>query len=140
MEAELVPKFRGHHLICLHFFKGEGCNAEFIENLSTTLEAARDAAIEVCQGADNICKKCPSLKEDTCQFSQSADKEIKAMDALSLSLLGAVPGAKLAWQQIREKLPLIFEEWHGAWCVNCGWRRVCEGNDFYKELICILKP
>lgn len=134
-----MARFRGHHLICLHFFNGEGYNSEFIENLSTTLEVARNVAIEVCQGADNICKKCPSLKEDTCQFSLDADKEIKKMDSIALALLGAVPGDKLAWQQIREKLPLIFEEWHGAWCVNCGWRRACEGNDFYRELICILK-
>lgn len=137
METEI---FRGHHLICLHFFNGEGYNAEFIENLSTTLEAVRDADIEICHGADNICKKCPSLKDDICQFSQGADKEIRTMDAMALTLLGAVPGDKLDWQQIREKLSLIFEEWHAAWCVNCGWRRACEGNDSYRQLIYTLKP
>lgn len=135
-----MPIFRGHHLICLHFFNGEGYNAEFIENLATILEAARDADIEVCHGADNICKKCPSLKEDTCQYSQGADNEIKTMDNMALDLLGAVPGDKLGWQQIKERLPLIFKEWHGACCVNCGWRRVCEENDSYRELTCTLKP
>lgn len=140
MKTELEFMFRGHHLICLHFFNGEGYNAEFIENLATSLEAVRETDIEICHGADKICKKCPSLKEDTCQYSQGAEKEIKTMDEIALSLLCSVPGDRIGWQHIRERLPFIFKEWHGACCVNCGWKHVCEGNDFYRELLCTLNP
>lgn len=131
--------FRGHHLICLHFFNGKGYNSEFIENLAAALGAAGDAGIEVCYGADTVCRKCPSLREDACQYSQGADKEIKTMDQMALTLLGAVPGDRLDWQQVREKLPGIFKEWRRAWCINCGWRRACEGNDSYRELLCTLE-
>lgn len=135
-----VPAFRGHHLICLHFFSGEGYTQDFVENLSSILDAAHDEGLEVCHGADDICRKCPHLKDDICQYTQNADKEINTMDNRALKLLNAVSGNKLVWHQIKESLPGIFQEWHKAYCTSCGWKPACEKNDSYRQLICTLTP
>ena len=62
--SEKVIKLRGHHLVCLHFFKGEGYNLEYVENLAYILKRAEAGdGIEVAAGADDVCNTCPSLKE-----------------------------------------------------------------------------
>ena len=56
-------KLRGHHLVCLHFFTGEGYTKEFIDNLNRILKKAEAGEeIEVINSADDVCIKCPYFK------------------------------------------------------------------------------
>lgn len=34
-------RLRGHHLICLHFYRGEGYSREFVENLEDIVRRAK---------------------------------------------------------------------------------------------------
>ena len=68
MRLEKSPiKLRGHHLICLPFFTGDGYNPEFIRNLKEILIRAQSGEeVEVCSGVDDVCTMCPFLKERRC--------------------------------------------------------------------------
>ncbi len=125
-------KLRGHHLICLHFFNGGGYSAEFIENLKEALKKAEAGEkIEVQPGPDNICKKCPHLKEDKCVYKEDSETKIRAMDKKALELLGIKTGTEIKWQNLRERIPGIFDKWKKKYCTECTWKGICEENPFY---------
>ena len=41
-------KFRGHHLICLYFFSGEGYNNTYIDNLKIVMNRVKNNELEIC--------------------------------------------------------------------------------------------
>ena len=129
-----VVKLRGHHLICLHFFHGEGYNTEYIENLSNVLKIATYNEIEICDGMDDVCRKCPYMKDEKCSYKEHADEEIKEMDEKAMRLLNLNKEMQTKWHKIKEGLPGIFKEWSQSYCIYCGWREACEKDDFYKKL------
>ncbi len=129
-----MPILRGHHLICLHFFNGEGYNEAFIENLRETLSLTDKEDITISSGADDICTRCPWLKEGRCEYDRNADKEIREMDSKALELLGLSPGSRIKWQTLRRKIPGIFPVWFSLYCRECDWRGACEKDQLFKEL------
>lgn len=127
-------RFRGHHLVCLHFFHGEGYSPEFVLNLEKALDSVMLEGVEVCEGADDICYKCPSLKEAGCGYSEDADTEVLEMDRLAMDLLGVREGMKISWDELRQRLSGIFAEWFKSCCVECVWNKACEKNDSWRKL------
>jgi len=120
-------RLRGHHLICLHFFKGKGYNLDFIRNLARIMEKAKEGeTVEISAGPDDVCLFCPHLKGRKCSYRENAEAEIKAMDKTALALLGVNPGTVVRWQAIEEKIPAIFDKWAAKYCSDCDWRKVCE--------------
>ena len=89
-------KLRGHHLICLNFFKGEGYSEEFVEIIKRIL---KEKEIEVVTGADDVCSKCPYLRGGFCDYKENAEKEIRELDKLACELLS--PGSITSWNEIR---------------------------------------
>lgn len=106
---------RGHHLICLHFFTGEGYNKAFVENLYTVIDRAKDEIIFVAEGADEICKKCPHLINNICKD----EKEIAEMDKTALELLKLKTTYNVSWEEIKKKLSEIFNHWYELYCIPC---------------------
>jgi len=51
-------RLRGHHLICLQFFRGEGYSPEFVENLAHVITNATESGALVVAGADRVCAAC----------------------------------------------------------------------------------
>jgi len=129
-------KFRGHHLICLHFFKGEGYSREFIENLQKILKrAGHGEEIEVCSGPDEVCRICPYLKEEKCLYDKDAETEIRKMDRMALQLLSLNTDDRVTWTHIKEKVPEIFIQWAREFCKDCDWRWVCEKDIQFREFL-----
>ena len=95
LEQGKMLTLRGHHLICLHFFSGEGYDAQFIENLRDVLKRAEDEDIEITSDADNICAKCAYLKAHKCMYDEKADEEIREMDEAALKLLNLTVGQRI---------------------------------------------
>jgi hypothetical protein len=129
-----MPSLRGHHLICLQFFKGEGYNAEFVENLKNVLKAAEGHEIDIKNGADDVCGKCPHLSHSRCEYSEGADEGIAEMDRKALALLNLSQDIKVRWEEIGQRIPHLFPVWHNAYCIECSWRTACGKNDLYRQL------
>jgi hypothetical protein len=121
-KKERKALLRGHHLICLNFFRGEGYSEEFIENL---YEVIKKENIEIITGVDDVCRKCPYLKDDKCRSSEYTDEKINLQDKEALRLLAFKPVMIVDWKIIASKLPNIIEEWKAQFCCSCGYRKVC---------------
>lgn len=127
-------KLRGHHLICLNFFSGEGYDDAFIENLRNIIATTEEKVVEVHDGADAVCEKCPSMQMNRCLHSGQADDDIAALDSLALRLLNMSHGQHVRWRDIRDLLPSIFHEWYVSSCSGCDWKWACEQKALYLEL------
>jgi hypothetical protein len=127
-------RLRGHHLICLHFFNGDGYSTEFIENLRDTMEKIESGDVEISPGADGICEACPYLKQSMCRATEDADEEIRAMDRRALELLEMREGSKVKWHEMRKRIPGLFPSWYHSYCSVCGWKRACERDASYRQL------
>jgi hypothetical protein len=126
-----MGKLRGHHLICLHFYDGEGYDEPFIENLEQVLEEIEREGVEVTADPDDVCEPCPHRQADRCTFSRTADREIREMDARALALLGLAPGKRVGWTWLRNTVETIFPEWYATHCHLCTWRSACEKSDLF---------
>ncbi len=129
-----MPALRGHHLICLQFVRGEGYNAQFVENLKTVLQAAEVGEIVIKNGADDVYGKCPYLNHTRCRYSEEAEEGIAEMDGKALALLDLSRKTKVKWKEIGQRLPEIFGVWYQTYCTECSWRGACEKNDFFRKL------
>ncbi|MEW6715175.1 MAG: DUF1284 domain-containing protein [Nitrospirota bacterium] len=129
-----MPLLRGHHLICLNFFDGEGYDKAFIKNLKNLIDRVQEEEIIISSGADDVCISCPSIKENRCLYSENSDKEIIEMDTKALALLSLSHGDKVVWSTIKEKILKIFPEWFTLYCKECDWRNACEKNAFFQKL------
>jgi len=128
-------KLRGHHLICLHFFHGEGYNPEFVANLRELINrASAGEEIAVQSGPDDVCEKCPYLEDGTCSFNKGADDKIREMDKTALALLQVKAGSRVTWSDMKEKLPDIFSRWSQPYCRMCDWRNACEKDASFRGL------
>lgn len=129
-----MPALRGHHLICLHFFGGEGYDQKFIENLTDVLKAMPHHNIDVLHGADDVCNKCPNLRQGECSYTEGADAEIREMDNIALKLLNLSGGSVVRWDDVRKRIPEIFQVWYTEYCNSCGWKKACEQHNLYRSL------
>lgn len=94
----MKAKLRGHHLICLNFFRGEGYSEDFVENIYSVI---KKETVEIVRGADDVCARCPYLKEGKC----SEYDDIMLQDSEALMLLGFKPGMVVEWKSISGKYP-----------------------------------
>lgn len=130
-----MPILRGHHLICLHFFDGEGYDDAFIKNLKDILHRAEDEDVEISSGADDVCAACLHLKQGRCMQADNADEDIREMDAKALTLLGPSVSDRVRWNLLQDKIPGIFRKWYSLYCIECDWRNVCEKNGFFRKTV-----
>ncbi len=127
----MFPRLRGHHLICLQFYRGEGYDEVFVENLERVIEDAKKRGVLVVEGVDDVCAKCPYMVNGKCEYSFNSEEEIKYLDVLALSLLNLSPGCTVSWKELKEKVfsPEVLEKWKEEACKSCDWRDVCEVGD-----------
>ena len=121
-----MPLLRGHHLVCLHFFNGEGYDAAFIKSLEDTLRRAKDEDVDISSGADDVCTACLHLKHGRCMQTENADEEICGMDAKALKLLGFSVSDRVTWKVLKDSTLRILPEWYSLYCTGCAgyvwWR------------------
>jgi uncharacterized protein len=130
-----VITLRGHHLVCLHFFKGEGYSPEYRGNIRKILRRAEAGEnIDIASGADDVCRLCPNLKGDICLYTANSEAGIKEMDITALKLLGLKKREHVLWLNLQKKLPDVFPEWSKKYCKICGWRSVCEKQEKFFRL------
>ncbi len=120
--SSMKAKLRGHHLICLNFFRGEGYSEDFIKNIYSVIGKEK---LEIVKGPDEVCEQCPYLKDSKCASNEYTDEKILYQDKEALRLLGFKPGEIVDWKTISSKLPQIIEEWKAEFCMDCGYLKVC---------------
>lgn len=121
-----MVRLRGHHLICLHFFQGEGYEEGFVENLRNVMaRMGGGEEIEVVAVADDICCSCPWLVGDRCTSSDKAEEEIRELDNAALDCLGLAAGERILWEEIKNKVNLVPKAWYSSFCEGCEWERIC---------------
>jgi hypothetical protein len=123
----LKSKLRGHHLICLNFFRGEGYSEDFIKNIYSVI--AKET-VEIVIGADDVCSRCPHLRNNKCSNPEYSDEQILYQDHEALALLGYQPGITVNRKEISTRIPEIIEEWKTKFCRSCGYKKVCFGDRF----------
>lgn len=126
---------RGHHLVCLHFFSGEGYDGVFTENLRNILARVEEGDITITSGADHVCRACLHLRGGRCEYTEEADTDIREMDQKAIDLLRLSDSVRVRWGAVRDSVRTIFPEWHSLYCTDCDWRGDCEGNRYYQELL-----
>ena len=127
-----MVRLRAHHLICLHFYRGEGYDRDFIENLETVLKDASANGVLLVEGCDDVCRVCPSQKEGVCTAEPGGEEKIQRLDRLAKSLLK--PENKvLSWSEIKAQIPAIIGEWKNLACESCEWKVVCEKSDAWNK-------
>ncbi len=126
-----MARLRGHHLICLNFFRGEGYSQEFVENIKKILESS---SLQVVFGADDVCLKCPYLENDVCIYSEGSGEHVAELDQMAYGLLNVYPGDQTTWESVKKELPKIMKSWKGFACSECDWISVCKENEEWKGL------
>jgi hypothetical protein len=125
----MTPQLRGHHLICLQFYRGEGYSDAFVANLERVRDAALEAPSLIVSGPDDVCASCPGLGTDgTCQHPDTGEAEALRIDALALQLLDAAIGETLSLTEARSRLtadPAVRERWRTESCATCLWDAIC---------------
>lgn len=135
MAKRAVIRLRGHHLVCLHFFRGEGYGEEFVGRLRALVETAEEGGeVEVVSGADDVCVMCPYLEGGICRLTDDADEEIGHMDSSALRLLRLSPGEGADWLEVKKALPRVMKAWKQWFCEGCSWRKPCALHPLWKEL------
>ena len=126
----MVIKLRGHHLICLHFFRNGPESLKLkIEELLNRFE--KDEDIQVVEGGDDICTSCPYFKNGVCTIVENAEEEVKEMDKKALELLNFKVGDLIKWKDIRNKILTskeIVKIWYETYCKDCDFKNVCESE------------
>jgi hypothetical protein len=124
--VSIMINFRGHHLVCLHFFQGEGYSRDFVNNLKNLLTRAENGEIiSICSGADDICRACPSLKDNACHHKKGADSEFKELDRTALTFFNLTTGKTILWSEIKKKITATPKGWFASFCEGCDWEDIC---------------
>jgi hypothetical protein len=130
MSAGTSALLRGHHFVCLQFYRGEGYSAAFVDNLNSMVARTEVEPAVLVAGADDVCVACPGLGADgTCVDGQAGEVEVARLDALAWTLLGAAPGEALSLSEARRRIAadaVGAGRWRSEACAGCAWEDVCE--------------
>jgi hypothetical protein len=117
---------RGHHLICLHFFQGEGYNPEFVDNLKEVISRAESGTpINIVDSMDDVCVSCPHLNYGKCMHKPDSEFEIRLLDQMALRFLELKPNHNVTWEQAKDKTMLMSNDQFLEFCKNCDWEKLC---------------
>lgn len=115
---------RGHHLLCIHGFKGMGYNKPFVHNMAEIVSAIRQGDVTLIPTAtvDSICSACPNLGDGACAAKPDSEVRIQGHDRRVLEHLGVTPGQALSVKELfqitRERVrPDDLDQL----CATCPW-------------------
>lgn len=122
----LIP-LRCHHLVCMQYFVGKGYDNTFIHHMASVIEYLRqrpkDRLIQVVEGTDVICSKCPHRTQDSCTTNNGS---ILQKDAAYRLLLQLPRGVCLSYAQATEKVQRwITDDVFQKICGSCEWYLLC---------------
>lgn len=88
----MVRVLRGHHLLCVHGFRGMGYSPDFVQQMDRIVKDIRDTEkdfpIQVVAGLDDACMTCPNRGESVCQAAPGSNEHVLSMDEKAIRHLG----------------------------------------------------
>jgi hypothetical protein len=119
-------RLRGHTLLCLQGFRGEGYSPEFVANLAAIHQALAkdpDQWVEVADQPDSVCRACPNLGAQGCRLNgEHSEAEMQAQDRDVLGRLGCRPGDRYQWRDLVERIRhRVSGDDLPAICGTCRW-------------------
>ena len=131
---------RGHTLLCLQGFRGEGYSPEFIENMSKIhrrLTHHPEQPVLILDSPDSICSQCPNLKSQRCNLHGPASEEsMMAQDADVMNRLGIGKGKILPWKEILDRIAQRLQgNMLSDICGTCPWLPLGYCKEGIKRLV-----
>lgn len=127
MKAESVAdlRVRGHHLLCMLGFRGEGYSDPFIANMRRVVaafSAEPPPLVQLLAEPDDICVPCPYLSDGACTAEDGADEKTRTMDTAVLDVLGLRAGTlanpEVLLALLRQRMD---PEKQACICAGCRW-------------------
>lgn len=119
-------RLRGHTVLCLQGFRGEGYSRGFIENLTRIhrdLTEHPETLVTLVDTPDAVCGACPHRAEIGCSLNGDAsEQEMRAQDRHVLALLRFQPGVCVRWVDILDRIrrSVTGDSLPGI-CGRCRW-------------------
>ena len=116
-------KVRGHHLLCLHGFRGFGYSPGFVSNMQAILDELRETQgvmIQVTDSPDAICAACPYLLGEAC-MRDSDGNGISSKDKEVLRRLSLAPGDFAMAGEVFARTAEAFAGRLNELCSECSW-------------------
>jgi hypothetical protein len=119
-------RLRGHTLLCLQGFRGEGYSQGFTENLAAihrSLNGNPGHPVELVEEPDTVCGACPHRAPDGCSLNGSGSEAgMQAQDRQVLKRLGLARGSVVRWRDVLARIRLSIK---GSdlpdICGQCRW-------------------
>ena len=116
---------RGHTLLCLQGFRGEGYDRAFIDNMTAIhrqLQKRPDTRILISDRPDHFCAACPNLRGGCTLRGPNFEEHIVAQDRQVLELLGLKVGQKVTWAEVLYRIGSRMRgEMLDGICGDCRW-------------------
>ncbi len=112
---------RGHHLICIHTFLGEGYSKAFSENMGDIVRILKvpTQKIRIVEGLDHICTFCPYSNWVSCL---KGNDKVMDMDKKVVSILGIEPRGTYKSLYLRLKTgEAVHKGLFCDVCAKCEW-------------------
>ncbi|OGW67621.1 MAG: hypothetical protein A3A88_04435, partial [Nitrospirae bacterium RIFCSPLOWO2_01_FULL_62_17] len=104
---------RGHTLLCLQGFRGEGYSPGFTDNLAAihrSLSENPDQVVELVEEPDTVCGACPHRAPAGCTLNgDGSEAGMQAQDRHVLELLGLNAGSVVRWRDVLERIRLSIK-------------------------------
>ncbi len=116
-------KVRGHHLLCLLAYSGEGYSDEFEVQFLRMVEAYQNprTPLEVLASPDDACRACPHLAAAGCRSEvDGPEADVAALDRQVLDALKLKPGSYSAGE-VHQRLRALGRDDLNALCSVCSW-------------------
>ncbi|PCN44941.1 iron-sulfur binding protein [Brevibacillus laterosporus] len=125
-DAKNSITLRGHHLLCVHGFRGMGYSPAFAVKMKEIVERIRDHQddfpIRVVHALDDTCQYCPNKGEGICVAAPTSEEHVQAMDLAALEQLGLIPGHIYRKSELIERTKNRVEPADlDRICAGCSW-------------------
>ena len=119
-------RLRGHTLLCLQGFRGEGYSPEFVTNMAAIHQALTsdpNRQIEVIASPDAVCGACPHRQFSGCTLNgERSEEEMVEQDREVTRRLGLTEGDRLRWSDLLKRIRnSVSGEDLPSICGSCRW-------------------
>lgn len=117
---------RGHHLLCVHGFRGMGYSEAFADTMAEIVKEICDETIDfpiqVQMLLDDACAVCPHNGGTICAAGPQSEDHVTSMDRRVLNKLGLQPGGIYSKSHlVRLTAEKIQADDLDHICAGCSW-------------------